>query len=127
MDNNTIGPIETTVAGLRAGMRRVSVTFKVLKTEAERHVKSPEDGTTHRVVDAVVGDSTAIIRVPLWDDWIEQLREGETYVLSNGYTRLFKGSLRLHLGKYGRVSPATEKMVEVNPQTDMSAVSDRST
>jgi replication factor A1 len=72
------------------------------------------------VVDAVVGDSTATVMMFIWDETIDSIKDGETYILTNGYTGLFKGSLRLHLGKYGSIASAKEPIVEVNTQVDMS-------
>ncbi|MFW9886313.1 MAG: hypothetical protein ACFFEX_18145, partial [Candidatus Thorarchaeota archaeon] len=44
-----------------------------------------------------------------------------TYLLKNGYTGLFKGNLRLNIGKYGELSDAEEAIEEVNTDNDMSA------
>ncbi|MHA2193112.1 MAG: hypothetical protein ACXAAR_06750, partial [Candidatus Thorarchaeota archaeon] len=69
-------------------------------------VSSRRDMTTHRVLDAIVGDSTGTVAVPLWDDTIDAVEADKTYVLKNGYTGLFRGNLRLNVGKYGELSDA---------------------
>ncbi len=109
-----------TIAGLEPGMKKVNITFKVISTSEERSVDSTRAEGTHRVVDAVVGDSTATVLMFIWDETIDSIREGETYILSNGYTGLFKGSLRLHMGKFGSIVSANESIVDVNTQLDMS-------
>jgi ssDNA-binding replication factor A large subunit len=121
MSDNKIEPVEATIAELRPGMKSVNITFKVMKTSEEREVESRRDGETHRVLDAVVGDSTGTIQMPVWDDSIKSIKTGVTYLLSNGYTGLFKNSLRLHLGKRGSIAPASKEIPEVNHQLDMSA------
>ena len=42
--------------------------------------------------------------MPIWNGTIESIKEGETYRLTNGYTGLFKGNLRLQLGKFGSIA-----------------------
>jgi len=114
-------PIEATVAELTPRMKNVTITFKVVATGEEREVSSRNDGATHRVADATVGDSTGIVQVPLWDSSIDEMEAGTTYTLKNGYTGLFRGNLRLNIGKYGEISEAEEAIEEVNEEVDMSA------
>ncbi len=114
-------PVEATVAELRPRMKNLTISFKVLEKGEEREVTSRQDMTTHRVLDAVVGDSTGTVAVPLWDDTIDNIEAGKTYTLKNGYTGLFRGNLRLNIGKYGELSEAEETIEEVNTENDMSA------
>jgi len=102
-------------------MKSVNITFKVMNTSEERTVESRRDGETYRVLDATVGDSTATVMMPLWNETIDSLEEGESYTLKNGYTGLFKGNLRLHIGKHGSIATADEAIDEVNTEIDMSA------
>lgn len=120
MDNDR-EPIEATVVELRPRMKSVSITFKVMEIGEEREVTSRRDGETHRVLDVVVGDSTGIVRMPFWNEMIDEVAEGKTYLLTNGYTTLFRGNLRLNIGRYGELTEAEEEMVEeVNMELDMS-------
>ena len=121
MSDNDIKAVEATISELKPGMKSVNITFKVMSTSEERSVESRRDGETYRVLDATVADSTAKIMMPLWNETIEQVKEGETYRLLNGYTGLFRGNLRLHLGKFGSIASAEEPIAEVNTEIDMSA------
>ena len=121
MSENKREPIEATIAELKPGMKSVNITFKVLSTSEQREVESRSDGETYHVVDAVVGDSTATVMMPVWNEAIKAIKEDETYTLTNGYTGLFKGSLRLHMGKFGTIAAAEEPITKVNEQLDMSA------
>jgi len=114
-------PIEAKVAELKPRMKNVTISFKVVEIGEEREVSSRRDGTTHRVVDVVVGDSTGTVQVPLWDDTIDAVEAGKTYNLTNGYTGLFRGNLRLNVGRYGELSDAEEAIEEINAELDMSA------
>ncbi len=114
-------PIEATVAELKPRMKNVTISFKVMETGEEREVTSRDNGDSHRVLDAVVGDSTGVVSVPLWDSKIDEVEIGNTYTLKNGYTGLFRGNLRLNIGRYGELSEAEETIDEVNMDVDMSA------
>jgi len=114
-------PIEATVAELKPRMKNITITFKVVEIGEEREVTSRGDGSTHRVADITVGDTTGTVQVPLWDATIDSVTAGSTYLLKNGYTGLFRGNLRLNVGKYGELSEAEEAIEEVNTEVDMSA------
>ena len=114
-------PIEATVAELRPRMKNISITFKVVEIGEEREVTSRKDMSTHRVADATVGDSTGTVQLPLWDEHIDTIKAGATYTLTNGYTGLFKGNLRLNIGRYGEVAESEEGIEEINAEVDMSA------
>jgi len=58
--------------------------------------------------------------MPFWDAMIDEVAEGKTYLLTNGYTTLFRGNLRLNIGRYGELSEAEEEIEEVNMELDMS-------
>ena len=121
MYDNKTEAVEATISELKPGMKSVNITFKVMNTSDERSVESRKNGETYRVVDAQVGDSTGIILMPIWNETIETIEEGESYTLSNGYTGLFKGNLRLQLGKFGSIASAEEPIGEINTEVDMSA------
>lgn len=120
MNDYKMESIEATIAGLMPGMKKVNITFKIISTGEEQSIDSSRAEGTHRVVDAVVGDSTATVLMPIWNETIDSVKEGETYTLTNGYTGLFKGSLRLHMGKFGSIALAEEPIDEINMKLDMS-------
>jgi len=114
-------PIEATVAELKPRMKNVTISFKVISMGEEREIESRSDGSSHRVCDITVGDNSGTVQVPLWDETIDSIDEGATYNLTNGYTGLFRGNLRLNVGRYGKLEQAQEAIEEVNMDIDMSA------
>ena len=56
----------------------------------------------------------------LWDENISKVEEGSTYMLKNGYTSLFRGSIRLNVGRYGELSTSEEEIGEVNESNNVS-------
>jgi replication factor A1 len=122
MSDNTVQPVQATVSELKPRMRALTITFKVVSITEPHEVTSRDDGATHRVADAKVGDSTGTVIIPLWDDSIERFKVGSVYKLDNGYTKLFMNNIRLNIGRDGIVNPSDEEMSEVNMEHDVSSV-----
>jgi len=114
-------PVEATVADLRPSMKSLNITFKIVEKGDEREVSSRRDGETHRVLDAVAGDSTGTVVLSLWDDMIDTVEEDKSYRLENGYTSLFQGHLRLNIGRYGELKDAETEIDEIDMDNDLSA------
>jgi replication factor A1 len=75
-----------------------------------------------KVSDALVGDETGVVYLTLWDDNIEKVNDGDSIRIENGYVTLFKGNIRLNIGKYGKLEPAKEPLsVEVNTENNVSS------
>jgi len=100
--------------------KQVNTTVKVVQKGEPRETVSRQDGTTHRVLDALVGDETATIYMTLWDDNIDKVNEGDSVNVKNGYVRPFKGSMRLNIGRYGTLEPAESPLGDVNTQNNLS-------
>ncbi|MFX1509414.1 MAG: single-stranded DNA-binding protein [Promethearchaeota archaeon] len=114
-------PVEATVADLRPSMKSLNITFKVVEKGEEREVTSRKDGETHRVLDAVAGDSTGTVILSLWDDMIDTVEQDKSYRLENGYTSLFQGHLRLNIGRYGELKDTDSEIEEIDMDNDLSA------
>jgi replication factor A1 len=119
-------PIEMEIAELKPRMKRLKVTFKVIEKGNPREVTIKRDESKHQIADAVVADETGSVVMPLWDEMIDEIEVGRTYTLSNGYTGTFRGSLRLNIGKYGKITEAEEEIEEVNPENDVSESAEES-
>jgi replication factor A1 len=102
-------------------MKSLNITFKVVEKGEAREVTSRRDGETHRVLDAVAGDSTGTVILSLWDDMIETVEMDKSYRLENGYTSLFQGHLRLNIGRYGELKDAETEIDEIDTENDLSA------
>ncbi|UCH01682.1 MAG: hypothetical protein JSV20_07505 [Candidatus Bathyarchaeota archaeon] len=106
---------------LNTESREVNTIVKVVSKTAVREVYSKKDYSTHRVCEALVGDETASILLTLWDDNIEKVNEEDTLKIENGYVNLFRGSMRLNIGRYGSFDKVEESpIVEVNTGNNLS-------
>ena len=109
-----------TVEELKPQSRGVNLTVKVVSINPVREVTSRRDGSSHRVAEALVADETGSILLTLWNETIDKVREGDTYDVYNGYITLFRGSMQLNTGRYGRLTLSDEIINEVNNENNMS-------
>ncbi len=115
-------PVEAKVGELTPQSRAVNITAKVVSKTEVRNIPMGRDGSPHKVSDALVGDETGTVYLTLWDDNIDKINEGDTIRVENGYVTLFKGNIRLNIGKYGKLEPAKEPLAgEVNTENNVSS------
>jgi replication factor A1 len=115
-------PVEAKVGELTPQSRAVNITAKVVSKTEIRDIPMGRDGSAHKVCDALIGDETGVVYLTLWDDNIEKVNEGDSVRIENGYVTLFKGNIRLNIGKYGKLEPAKEPLtVEVNTENNVSS------
>lgn len=118
-ENEGIGRKEK-VGNLNPGSRSLNMTVKVVSKNPVREVVSRRDGSSHRVTEALVGDETGSILLTLWDDTIESVTEDDVVDVNNGYVRLFRGSMRLNIGRFGSLEASEEDIENVNTENNMS-------
>lgn len=114
-------PVDAKVGELNPSSRAVNVLAKVLSRSEVRNVAAGRDGEPHKVSDALVGDETGCIYLTLWDDNIEKVHDGDTVTVKNGYINLFRGNMRLNVGRYGTLEIAETPLAgEVNTENNVS-------
>ncbi|MDH5495717.1 MAG: OB-fold nucleic acid binding domain-containing protein, partial [Candidatus Bathyarchaeota archaeon] len=100
--------------------KHVNVTVKVISKSQVRNVTG-RDYSVRKVADALVGDETGCVYLTLWDDNIDKINEEATLRITNGYVNLFKGNMRLNIGKYGSFELLEESPItEVNTENNLS-------
>merc|ERR1711920_411816 len=76
-----------------------------------------------KVTEVVVGDSTGIVTMRLLDDEVAVATDGAIVEVRNASVRMFKGHVRLQVGKWGKVSKHEgDKEVEPKKDNDVSAM-----
>ena len=104
---------------LTPSSREVNTIVKVVSRSEVRNVTSSRDYTSRRVLDALVGDETGCVYLTLWDENIDKVNDDATLQITNGYVNLFRGNMRLNIGRYGSYevlekSPITKVNTENN-------------
>ncbi|MFX0152231.1 MAG: single-stranded DNA-binding protein [Candidatus Hodarchaeota archaeon] len=113
---------EVKISELSPFDRRLQVTFVVIEKGESRTITSKKTNEEHTLADIKVGDDTGTIILTLWDATIDQVSEGSTYVVKNGYINVFQQHMRLALGKWGTLeeSEKTIELDKVNMDNDRS-------
>jgi len=108
------------VEKLGPNSKEVNVVVKVVSKSEVRNVTG-RDYSVHRVADALVGDETGCVVLTLWDDNIDKISEEATLRVTNGYVNLFRGNMRLNIGRYGSFQILEETPItEVNTENNLS-------
>jgi replication factor A1 len=110
----------TKVEDLKTYTRRANLKVKIVSKPEPKSVISRRYGTSHEVAEALVGDETGCILLNLWNEDIDRFNVGDVIQIRNGYVRLFRGSMRLNIGKYGEAAKLMEEMAEVNTENNLS-------
>jgi len=105
---------------LTPNSREVNTIVKVISKSEVRNVTG-RDYSVRRVADALVGDETGCVYLTLWDENIDKINEEATLSITNGYVNLFRGNMRLNIGRYGSFELLEESPVtEVNTENNLS-------
>ncbi len=111
--------IRVNVNDIKPGMKNIDVTVRVVEVFPAREVTSRKDGRTHTVEEVLVGDETGSVILSLWNDDVGKVQEGDVIRIENGYTTVVRGSIRLNVGKYGKIEHVEED-VEANTDNNIS-------
>ncbi len=110
------------VGDLTTYSRRVYTVVKVMSKTEPREVTSRSDMSTHKVAEALVGDDSGSIYMTLWDEAIDAIEEGQVLNIKDAYVNLFRGSMRLNLGRFGSYDVLDEAPFEdVNLENNLSS------
>ncbi|WP_455140875.1 single-stranded DNA-binding protein [Candidatus Hodarchaeum mangrovi] len=113
---------QLTISELTPFARRIQVKFVVLDKGEPRTILSKKTNEEHVLADVKIGDETGIITCSLWDETIDRVSEGETYIAKSCYVNVFQNHMRLALGKWGTLENANESIAleNVNMDNDLS-------
>ena len=83
-------------------MRRVDAEGEISEMGDPRSVNLKTGGEA-RVADCMLKDDSGQIKLSLWDDQIDMVKQGSKVRVTNGYTNSFRGEVRLNVGRYGKL------------------------
>ncbi len=94
------------IRNLISGLNSVNLCVKVLRIYPSREF-SRENNETGRVINLLAGDETGVVRVSIWNEKVEMLKdvkEGDVIEIINGYTREDDfGGIEVRVGKQGSI------------------------
>ena len=109
----------TKIKDLTPQHKKANVVAKVVRVGEIREVSS-RYGPPKKVSDTVIGDETGTIVMSLWQEQVGTVKDGDSIYIDNGYISLFRGHMRLNIGKYGALSKAEQAVENVVAAPDMS-------
>lgn len=98
--------------------KNVNATLKVIEIGEVKDIKSQFGDK--RVCEVKVADATGSILLSLWDDQIGKVAKDDTISIENGYISVVRNSMRLNIGKYGKMLLAEEAITDVITEPNMS-------
>jgi len=112
----------TKISELNTFSKRVYTVVRVISVGEPREVTFREDNSLHRVTDALIADDTGSVYLTLFDRAIDDIVEDSVIRINNGYVRVYRGSMRLNIGRYGSYERLDEApFAEVNLENNVSA------
>ncbi len=91
------------IKDLRVGMKRVSITARVLEVPQPR-VVATRLGFYANVTNVLVSDETGVIQLPLWNKQTDEISVGDLIQVENANVIVFRGVRQLKVGRSGKVS-----------------------
>ena len=83
-------------------MSNINLTAKVVGVSEPRNVRT-KMGYQTRVATATVEDDTGKIPLTLWGKQIDEIGEGDTIEIKDGFIGEFRGELQLNVPRKGQI------------------------
>ncbi len=87
---------------LKLGTSGINLTAKVVSISEPKNVRT-KLGYQTRVASATIEDDTGQILLTLWGKKIDEINEGDTIEIKDGFLTEFKGELQLNVPRKGEI------------------------
>lgn len=89
------------ISELQPKQGKVDIEVEIVKIEEPREFE--KFGQKGRVASAIVKDESGEIKLTLWNDEIDQVKEGAKVKITNGYVNEYQGEKQLTAGRFGKL------------------------
>ena len=89
------------IAELKNGQSEVNVEGNITEVGEVRNFN--KFGKNLSVATATLEDSSGSIKLSLWNQDIEKVKQGDKVKIENGFVKEFQGELQLTSGKFGKI------------------------
>ena len=90
------------IKSLQARQGKVDLTATI--TEKEQPRTFEKFGKSGKVCNAKLQDASGTIKLTLWNEQADQVSEGDSVKIENGYVGEWQGELQLSTGKFGKLT-----------------------
>ncbi|AEB95490.1 single-stranded DNA-binding protein [Metallosphaera cuprina] len=101
------------IGNLKGGMENINVTARVLEVGEQKVVQTKNGPRTIREV--MVGDDTGRVKLTLWGNQADEVKEGQIIKVENAWTTVFKGQVQLNAGSRSKITESAEESI---PEAD---------
>ncbi len=91
------------IADLKSGMKRIGLKARILEIPKPRNVIT-RLGKISTVTNVSIADETGVIHLPLWNQQIDTVSEGDIIQVENARVVTFRGERQLRVGRSGQLS-----------------------
>jgi len=110
--------VDLKVKDMDVNSKNINALVKVLEVGEPKDI--PSRFGDRKVSEIKVGDETGCILMSLWNDQIGKVKVGDVISIENGYISVVRNSMRLNIGKYGKMLISEEELKDVNEELNVS-------
>lgn len=96
------------VREIKPNMLGVNIIVTIVKLNSKKSFV--RGSRRHEVAEFLVGDRTGVITLVVWDDMIEKIKIGESYVIKNLKPKIYMNQLRVVFTRSTKIEPAPFKI-----------------
>ena len=104
------------IIDLKTGQGKADVEAVVKSMEPERAFN--KFGRDLRVANALIEDDSGSIKLTLWNDDIDKVKEGSKIKITNGFVNEFQGEKQLTSGKFGKLEVLDGQSLEEDKKSE---------
>lgn len=93
---------------VKPAMRNIDLDLKIVEKGEPRSYVSRQ-GQEGRVATAVGEDDSGRVKISLWNEDVDRVKEGDQIRIRNGYSRLFRDEVHVSAGRYGKLEVVGEE------------------
>ncbi len=90
------------ISEINANSRGVTIEAAVTEKDEPRDINTRFGAT--RISNARIEDETGKIKLVLWGDETEKVKQGDKIRIENGFVKEWNGELQLSVGKFGKLT-----------------------
>lgn len=79
----------------------IELTVTVTHVDQAREFEKP--GSKGKVAKATIHDETGTCKLSLWNEQIDQIKQGQKIKITNGWADEYKGEIQVTSGKFGKI------------------------
>ena len=89
------------IKDIQANQGNIDIVATVIQKEEERTFE--KFGKQGRVCNAILQDETGQVKLTLWNDDVDSVKQGDKIHIENGWCSEYKGEKQLSSGKFGKI------------------------